>query len=98
MANRTGYLHVLDPLLRPSDALDFAFSFRRPRLRFEALRGALLKGYVLKYDVQALLEHPAARFEKTELFNPGHAGWVYDYTGHPQTLPGLPADWHHRPS
>jgi len=96
MADQIGDLHVLDPLLRPSDALDFAFSFRRPRLRFEALRGALLKGYVLKYDVQALLEHPAARFEKTELFNRGHAGWVYDYTGHPESLAGLTVDWARR--
>jgi hypothetical protein len=96
MADQIGDLHVVDTLLRPPDALDFALSFRPPRLRFEALRGVLLKGYVFKYDVQALLEHPAARMEKTELFNRGHAGWVFDYTGHPESLNGLTVDWERR--
>jgi hypothetical protein len=96
MADQISDLRIVDALLRPADALDFAFSFRRPRLRFDALRGALLKGYVFKYDVQALLEHPAARAEKTEVFHRGHAGWVFDYTGHPESLTGLTVDWERR--
>jgi hypothetical protein len=96
MADQIGDLHAVDTLLRPSDAFAFAFSFRRPRLKFEALRGALLKGYVLKHDVQDLLEHPVTRVERMDLFKRGYAGWVYDYTGHPESLAGLTVDWERR--
>jgi hypothetical protein len=93
MADQITDLHAVDGLLGPGDTFDFAFSFRRPRLRFEASRGALLKGYIFKSDVQALLEHPEARLKEVELYYRVHARMVYDYTGHPESLAGLTVDW-----
>jgi hypothetical protein len=93
MADQPGDLRTVAALLRPSDAWDFAMSYKKPRLRFEALRGALLKGYVLKHDVQAFLEHPGERMQRVALYRPNHAGWVYDYSGRSESLDGLRADW-----
>jgi hypothetical protein len=86
-------VHLIDGLLAPSDAIDFAFSYQAARLRFEALRGALLKGYIFKSDLQALLEAPAKRLEKVALFAKGYAGWTYDYQGHQENLTGMSVDW-----
>ncbi len=86
-------VHVVDALLKPSDILEFAFSFRKPRLQFEALRGALLKGYIFKQDVQAFLEAPSKRLEMIALVRRGHPRWNYDYPGHPESLSGMTVDW-----
>ena len=93
MADQISDLRVMDTLLSPSDAVEFASSFLNPRLRFEALRGVLLKGFVFKYDVQALLAAPRKRLEKVALFNNGHATWAYDYECHKESLAGLAVDW-----
>ncbi len=96
MADEIADAHILSPLLMPLDAWDFAFSFENPRLRFEALRGALLKGYIFKQDVQAFLEAQAARLEKVAQARQGLAGWLYDYQGHPESLAGMTVDWKRR--
>ena len=93
MADQISDLRVIDGLLAPSDAMDFASSFLKPRLRFEALRGVLLKGFVFKYDLQALLASPSKRLQKVALFNGGHATWAYDYEGHKESLAGVTVDW-----
>lgn len=93
MADSIVDVHLIDGLLAPSDAIDFAFSYRATRLRFEALRGALLKGYVFKSDLEAFLEAPSKRLEKVALFQKGYAGWTYDYEGHPESLTGMSVDW-----
>ena len=96
MADAISDVHIVDPLLKPSDALDFALSFSRPRLQFEALRGTLLKGYIYKQDVQALLEAPSRRLEKMAQARQGYAGWIYDYPGREQSLAGMKVDWARR--
>ena len=93
MADYIADLHIINPLLAPADALDFAFSYHDARLRFEALRGALLKGYIFKSDLQAFLEAPSKRLEKVAQFQKGYPGWIYDYEGHPESLTGLRVDW-----
>jgi hypothetical protein len=93
MADYITDVHLIDGLLAPSDALDFAFSYRNARLRFETLRGALLKGYIFKSDVQAFLEAPSKRLERVALFEKGYAGWTYDYAGRQESLTGMSVDW-----
>ena len=92
-ADEIGDLHGVVAFLRPTDSFDFAFSYLFPRFQFQALRGALLKGYVFKQDVQALLEAPAERLRKVALFREGHHNWAYDYEGHSESLKGLAVDW-----
>lgn len=87
--------HIIDGLLSPADALDFALSFHDSRLRFEALRGALLKGYIFKSDLQAFLEEPSKRLERVAQFEKGYAQSIYDYEGHKESLAGLSVDWAH---
>ena len=93
MADYIADLHIIDGLLDPADALDFALSYHDARLRFEALRGTLLKGYIYKSDLQAFLEAPSKRLERVALFRKGYSGWIYDYEGHHESLTGMTVDW-----
>lgn len=93
MADSIVDVHLIDGLLAPADTIDFAFSYHDARLRFEALRGALLKGYIFKNDLQAFLEAPSKRLEKVALFQKGYSGWTYDYEGHQESLAGMSVDW-----
>ncbi len=95
MADSIVDVHLIDGLLAASDAIDFASSYQAARLRFEALRGALLKGYIFKSDLQAFLEAPAKRLERLALFQKGYASWTYDYEGHPESLAGMSVNWAH---
>jgi len=95
MADRISDIHLIDGWLASSDALDFAFSYHDARLRFETLRGALLKGYIFKSDLQAFLEAPAKRLERVELFRKGYAASIYSYEGHKESLAGMRVDWAH---
>lgn len=95
MADSIVDVHLIDGLLAPFDAIDFASSYQSARLRFEALRGALLKGYIFKSDLQAFLEAPSQRVEKVALYQRGYAGWTYDYEGHQESLNGINVDWAH---
>jgi hypothetical protein len=93
MADYIADLHIIDGQLTPADALDFAFSYRDARLRFEALRGVLLKGYIFKSDLQAFLEAPSKRLERVALFQKGYAESIYNYEGHHESLAGMSVDW-----
>jgi hypothetical protein len=86
-------LHLATPLLQPGDVFDFAFSYEDSRLRFEAARGILLKGYVYKHDVQAFLEDPRARLQKLQQARLYGETWGYDYPGRAETLAGMKVDW-----
>jgi hypothetical protein len=96
LADTIADLHIINALLAPADILDFAFSFQDRRLRFEALRGAILKGYIFKQDVQAFLEMPAKRLENVALARKEYANWIYDYGGHQESLRGMTVDWNRR--
>jgi hypothetical protein len=93
LADTIADLHIVNALLAPPDIVDFAFSFQDPRLRFEAFRGAVLKGYIFKQDAQAFLEAPAKRLEKVALARREYANWIYDYEGHQESLRGMTVDW-----
>jgi hypothetical protein len=72
--------------LRASDAWDFAASFHDPRARVEALRGALLKGFLLKNDVQSLLAHPTERLRKVRAYEEHDEEWSRAYQGNAGTV------------
>jgi hypothetical protein len=86
-------VHIVTALLAPSDAFAFAFSYQNPRLRFEALRGALLKGYIFQQDARAFLEAPRERLQKVAQAEQGYGGWLYEYEGHRESLRGMSVDW-----
>src|ERR1039457_7218485 len=54
-------LHYAVARLRWSDVPGFALSFHRPKLKWEALRGASLKGIVYQSDLLAFLAKPKER-------------------------------------
>lgn len=95
-ADRLLDLHILIFRLRLTDAWDFAWSFHSPGDRLQALLGSLLKGVILKDDVQALLAHPAERLQNVDAFRRSGAEWRYNYEGNPASLAGLQVDWTHR--
>jgi hypothetical protein len=57
-ATRAQDLHYLAPLLRLSDIVDFSSSFPTWRMRWEAVRGVLLRGWIFQRDFQALRSGP----------------------------------------
>jgi hypothetical protein len=86
-------LHYAVARLRLSDAFDFASSFPRPALQWEAFRGALLKGTVYQADMEAFLAHPLKRIDYVHLCRQGYEGWTYGFQESPRSLEGLRIDW-----
>jgi len=86
-------LHYVIARLRWSDAWDFARSFDSRRLQFEALRGALLKGFVYQADFRAFLSDPRKRIDYVQLCRRGYESWTYDYVETNNSLAGLEVDW-----
>ncbi len=88
-------LHYVAVRLRWSDIPGFAFSFQDPQLKWEAFRGALLKGIVLQNDLYQFLAHPLDRIRYVKLTRRGYEGWTYDYVETDKSVAGLDIDWHH---
>jgi hypothetical protein len=86
-------LHYVIARLRVGDILDFARSFYSPDVRWEAFRGALLKGIVLQNDIHAFLGSPLKRLSYVRLCNRGYSGWTYDYVETDRSMAGLAIDW-----
>jgi hypothetical protein len=86
-------LHYTIARLRWTDAVPFALSFQDPELRWQALRGAILKGTVLQRDIFDFLNHPRHRLEYAALCRTGWAGWTYDYQETTRSMAGLKIDW-----
>ena len=92
-ADRLLDLRILIFRLRAADVWNFMRSFHGTSEQLEALLGSVLKGTVLKEDVQAFLFHPRERLRKVRTFARSGAEWRYDYTGNSGTLAGLKVDW-----
>ena len=88
-------LHYVAARLRWSDALEFARSFRNPRLRWESFRAALLKGFVMQADIHAFLSHPIKRIQYVSQCRRGFESWTYGYVESKATMSGLAIDWPH---
>ncbi len=86
-------LHYCAVRLRLSDALSFALSFHSPAVRFEALRGAMLKGFALQSDLQEFLADPKKRIRQIKLYRWGYEIWTYDFIETDRTMTGIAVDW-----
>jgi hypothetical protein len=86
-------LHYVIARLRWSDVLEFALSFHSPKLRWEALRGASLKGIVYQNDILTFLAHPARRIQYARDAHRNYEGWTYGYEETPRSMAGLQIDW-----
>jgi hypothetical protein len=86
-------LHFAIARLRWSDIPDFALSFQSAASRWQAFRGALLKGTILQRDVREFLMHPAKRLAYIALCHSGFDDWTYSYVETPRSMAGLSVDW-----
>jgi len=83
--------HALDSrivafCLRASDVWDYAASFHDAHAKFDALRAVLLKGFLLKDDVQSLLAHPSVRMQKVRQYEEHDSEWSLGYQGNPTAI------------
>jgi hypothetical protein len=86
-------LHYAIARLRWSDVLGFALSFHSMNVRWEALRGASLKGIVYQSDVLAFLSKPTERLRRVRIEHRDFDKWTYDYLETPRSMAGLRIDW-----
>ena len=86
-------LHYVAIRLRWSDVLSFALSFQDPHLKWEAFRGAVLKGIVLQNDLYGFLAHPMERIQKVRATRRGYEWWTYSYVETDHSVDGLQIDW-----
>lgn len=90
--NRILDLRFVASRIKLQDALPFTLSFENLRLRFEALRGTIFKGFLFRDDLTDLLAHWTERQEKAELVRQRGAEFLYDYEGKKQTMEGTSID------
>ena len=86
-------LHYVIARLRWSDVPGFALSFHSPKLKWEALRGAALKGIVYQSDLLAFLAKPTERIRLARIEHRKYEQWTYGYEETPRSLEGLRIDW-----
>lgn len=86
-------LHYCINHLRLFDIPQFASSFHDSALRWQAVRGTLLKGFVYQSDFQAFLSHPLKRVEDVRFQRHGVEEWTYNFLGTDRTMAGLTIDW-----
>ena len=78
------------------DCLPFAWSMNSMAGRQQTLAGCLLRGIVLRTDVQALLEKPAGRVDHARDWLENGLNYTTNYGGKTESLAGLTVDWSHR--
>lgn len=86
-------LRIVINRLRLRDVFEFAWSYRTWPSRWEAFRGALLKGSVYQPDIKEFLSGPAKRIATVKLFHEGWPQWTHDYIPEDHNLTGLSIDW-----
>jgi hypothetical protein len=86
-------LHYAIARLRWSDAIEFALSFHSLGCKWEALRGASLKGIVYQSDLLAFLSKPTERIRRARIEHRDFDKWTYDYLETPRSMAGLRIDW-----
>ncbi len=82
-ADRDLDLRIVIFCLRVQDLLDFPLSFHDSSIRFDAFRGTLFKGFVIKEDLQEFLLHPTQRLENARRFQGSGIEWLNAYNGNP---------------
>ncbi len=91
--DRSTDLRYLIYRLRYSDLGEFAGSFNSPDLQRTAALGILLKGIVLKNDVQGYLNSPASRMQMVKQQTGNWYEVQQNYLGPEKTMNGLSVDW-----
>ncbi len=86
-------LHYCIARLRLMDVPEFAGSFHDPDLRWQALRGSLLKGLVYQADFREFLSNPTKRVDEVQFQHRGVEEWTYGYLGTERSMAGLSIDW-----
>lgn len=86
-------LHYVIARLRWRDIPEFTRSFRSSSARWQAFRGALLKGTVLQRDFREFLAHPVKRLKYIALCREGYEGWTYNFEETTRSMAGLSVDW-----
>ena len=86
-------LHYCIVRLRVGDAIDFARSFHSFDVRWQALRGSLLKGIVYQPDFHEFLVNPRQRIRDTRFQHSGIEEWTYNFLGTDRNMAGLAIDW-----
>jgi len=79
--------------LRWSDTLEFARSFDKRELQWQALRGGLLKGLVLHKDILDFLADIGKRMKVVEASGAHYEEWTYNYVETERDMRGLQIDW-----
>ena len=80
--------------LRWSDLIEFPLSYPAGSMhRWQAFRGALLKGTVLAKDFQQFLADPVGRYNLWQQASTDFGGWAYDALPSEDSLAGLQVDW-----
>ncbi len=92
-AEREVDLHYLIARLGVRDLFDFPWTYKTPKLRWEAFRGLLFKGFTYKRDFEEFLDHPRERIKKARYYDRESFGWYYGYGGVEQNLKGIEIDW-----
>jgi hypothetical protein len=95
-ANDIRDLHYVIERLRWSDIFDFAWSFPKSELKWQAVRGGMLKGMVLQRDIHEFLAHPVERWKKVELERRGFDTWSETFEETTRSMAGVEIDWEKR--
>jgi hypothetical protein len=93
LRNREADSHYLLARLGLADAFDFPWTFERVDFRWKAFFGIFFRGYVLKRDFLAFLQHPLDRLKKVDLYRRDAFGSRYRFMGENHNLAGLAIDW-----
>ncbi|MCC6366105.1 MAG: hypothetical protein IT165_21520 [Bryobacterales bacterium] len=92
LADRKTDLNYLIARLGWADVVDFPASFHAWNARWYSLRSVVLRGFLLKRDLQEFLANPRKRLDAIEVYK-GWQQWVYDYRGETRSLEGLRVNW-----
>jgi hypothetical protein len=93
LADRATDLHYLIARLRWTDLAEFSGSYHDSELKWQAVRGILLNGFVYKADLQDFLLHPVSRIQEAARSRRDSHIWFYDYVGPRNDVKGITIDW-----
>jgi hypothetical protein len=80
-------------LLRVTDLPDYPLSYTTPKYAYDAWRACLLKGLILRRDIQALLNNPRKRAANAKAVRDWWPNGSYDYLEDERNVSGLSIDW-----
>jgi hypothetical protein len=82
--------------LRWSDIFEFTLSYRDPRLRWDAFRGSIMKGFIYKLDLMNFIADPRKRMAQLAWARTDFGSDTYNFQQSEQSMTGLAVDWNTR--